>query len=236
MLTLLQYRTDQSGWHEVKCMYSANMCKYNEMQIVNVANPHITVQDMLPLLSKSTQVIIGGLGESGFEEKNPKKKALFKGMVEKSKPLLSHIIEREIPLLGVCFGHQLIAHLYGGEVVEDKSKAETGLNKITLNANGLNDPIFSGIDKDFYAIEGHKSSVVKLPIGAALLASSEKCEIQAYRLGRATYGLQFHSELDVEDVNYRLSLYPEYAGNSLNIKYNKELVVKKILKNFAILS
>src|SRR3989344_1808060 len=72
-------------------------------------------------------------------------------------------IERNIPILGVCFGHQFLARLCGAKVIQDPGQKELGSVAITINSAGLDDPLLRGIDQTFYTIAGHNDSVVELP-------------------------------------------------------------------------
>ncbi len=123
--------------------------------------------------------------------------AALRGMVEKRKPLFCS-----------CFGHQALAVALGGAVITDKARAELGTLPLRLNEAGLNDPLFAGFPQTFEAQFGHNDQVSRMPAGAVLLASSELCEVQAYRLeGLPIYATQFHPELDHLENRERASVY-----------------------------
>ena len=65
-----------------------------------------------------------------------------------------------------------------------------------------------------------------------MLAYSEKCPVQAYRFGNRVYSMQFHPELSIEDLEYRLSLYPEYKDNALGVNEGQNVGVKKLIGRF----
>lgn len=129
-------------------------------------------------------------------------------------PLSRYILKQDFPTLATCFGHQLFAHLLGAPVVRDPAQAETGYFDIVLTPAGQADPLFTGISSTFSAILGHNLSVNALPGGATLLASSARHRFQALRYGKNVYTTQFHSELDDDDLAFRLSLFPAYKANA----------------------
>jgi GMP synthase (glutamine-hydrolysing) len=235
-ILIIQFRTDQSGWHEVKCLYEGLGIEYQNLTIVNIASESETTSSLLDAASRADKVIIGGLAESGFEEIDNEKSRKVKQLIKKVYPVINYLVSNEVPTLGLCFGHQLIAQTLGAEIVVDQKLAESDVVEIQLTENGAKDPIFDGLGDKFLAIEGHKSSVKNLPEGTVHLAKTEKCPINGFRYGKNAYGLQFHAELSRKDYLDRVALYPEYIDNTVNKDeeiVNSELVAKKILENFA---
>lgn len=135
-------------------------------------------------------VMIGGSKWSVFEDVPN---------IGAAKSLLEEARHRGLPVLGVCFGHQLLAATFGGEVVRDEEHEEFGSFDVSLSAAGHDDPLFAGMSGSFKAICGHHDSVAVLPEGAVHLASSERCPNHAFRLGDdPIYGVQFHPEHTAE--------------------------------------
>jgi GMP synthase (glutamine-hydrolysing) len=97
-----------------------------------------------------------------------------------------------IPLLGICFGHQLLAHALGGKVEKGKS-AEYGIARISVDEE---DTILKGVPKDFQAWVSHFDEVKKMPDGFVALAHSDTCAVEAMRhKTRNIFGVQFHPEV-----------------------------------------
>ena len=107
---------------------------------------------------------------------------------------LKKAIEREIPILGICLGAQLLAKAAGAEVKKAPEK-EIGWYRLRLTDEGENDRLFKGIGKEFSVFQWHEDTF-QIPKGASLLATSNTCKNQAFRLGKNAYGLQFHIEVD----------------------------------------
>jgi len=100
--------------------------------------------------------------------------------------------DRDLPLLGVCFGHQLVADALGG-TVEPMGEYEIGYREVTHDGA---DPLFDGVDDSFTVFTTHSDAVAELPPGADLLAENDY-GVHAFRRGNA-YGVQFHPEYDPE--------------------------------------
>jgi GMP synthase-like glutamine amidotransferase len=104
-------------------------------------------------------------------------------------------LEANVPILGICLGHQLLAHWLGGEV--KRGRWEIGWLPITITEEGKEDPLLAGLEPSFYGFLWHGDQVTRLPEGGVLLASSDLCRVQAYRLrDRPVWGVQFNPQYD----------------------------------------
>ncbi|OGG11511.1 hypothetical protein A2Z00_02665 [Candidatus Gottesmanbacteria bacterium RBG_13_45_10] len=143
-----------------------------------------------------------------------------------------------IPVLGVCFGHQIIAQAFGGTVTPNPKGREMGTCSISLVDAAAGDPLFRGLPKTVSVQESHKSAVVKLPKAAKVLGEN-KYGVQAFRMGEdKTWGVQFHPELDAEVlkkvVEYRKDILREEGLDAQKIAQgiHPTQQARGILKNF----
>ena len=105
---------------------------------------------------------------------------------------ISAALDREVPLLGVCLGAQLVARAAGAPV-GPAVNPEVGWTSVHLNDAGRNDPVLGVLPERFDAFQWHYYTF-DLPAGAELLAENDAAR-QAYRLGERTWGIQFHAEV-----------------------------------------
>jgi GMP synthase (glutamine-hydrolysing) len=101
-----------------------------------------------------------------------------------------------LPLLGICYGHQLLAHALGGRVDYNPRGREMGL--VQIEHSGAADALFDGLPTQFRAHATHEQSVLEPPPGAVVLARSDGDDCQAFRIGANTWGLQFHPEFSAQ--------------------------------------
>lgn len=99
-------------------------------------------------------------------------------------------IENGTPILGICFGHQLVADVMGGKVI-DRGGYEIGYHRISVTRES---DIWFGMPSDFTAFTTHSDEVAELPEGASLIAENEY-SIQGFESDNVV-GLQFHPEYD----------------------------------------
>lgn len=100
----------------------------------------------------------------------------------------------EMPLFGICYGHQLMADALGGEVEYHPAGRETGCKAITLSAAGRTDPLLSDRPAHFPAHLSHLQTVIQLPPEATVLASSAHDPHQIVRYSQHALSTQFHPE------------------------------------------
>ncbi|HEY8385368.1 MAG TPA: glutamine amidotransferase [Porticoccaceae bacterium] len=103
-------------------------------------------------------------------------------------------VAREKPLLGICFGHQLLAHALGGLVDYNPLGMEIGTTQIVACDHAAGDALFGGLPTVFGAQSVHAQSVCRLPPGAVTLAFNNHDSHQAFRGGPVAWGVQFHPE------------------------------------------
>jgi GMP synthase (glutamine-hydrolysing) len=108
---------------------------------------------------------------------------------------LRHLVDRAVPILGVCFGHQLLAQALGGEV----KPHPRGREMSTVTVERLEeDPLLEGLEPRFVANACHRDTVLELPPNARVLGRNEHDPHQVLRFAPRAYGVQFHPEWDGE--------------------------------------
>lgn len=108
--------------------------------------------------------------------------------------LIRLAIDKEMPVLGVCLGSQLLAKALGASVVKNSEK-EIGWYDVSPTGEGLEDSLLSNFMQTEKIFQWH-GDTFDLPEGAKLLASSPLCKHQAFKYGDRVYGFQFHLEVD----------------------------------------
>jgi GMP synthase-like glutamine amidotransferase len=109
------------------------------------------------------------------------------------KRLIAEAVRSGLPFWGVCLGVQLLAASLGARVYPG-SAPEVGLLPVTLTDEALADPVFAGTPRELLTLQWH-GDTFDLPDGAARLAGSAAYPNQAFRVGAAAYGVQFHLEV-----------------------------------------
>ena len=145
-------------------------------------------------------VLIGGAGAFSVTGHHP--------FTDPLRRVVERLIADGRPLFGSCWGHQFLADLGGGRVVEDRARAEVGSYPIELTDSGRRDPLLAGSPPRFYVQLGHNDRVTALGPGWLELARSELCPFQIIRRADLpVYGTQFHSEMDQERLRERIEVF-----------------------------
>jgi GMP synthase-like glutamine amidotransferase len=112
--------------------------------------------------------------------------------------LMRRFEEADKAVLGICLGSQIMARAYEAENLIGTAR-EFGWTAVAVTEEGKVDPLLSGVGDDFTIFEWH-SDTFTLPEGAVRLATNDVARNQAYRIGRAAYGTQFHFEANAAVV------------------------------------
>ncbi|MBS1262870.1 MAG: GMP synthase [glutamine-hydrolyzing] subunit A [Methanonatronarchaeales archaeon] len=146
-------------------------------------------------------------------------------------------LERSVPVLGVCFGHQLVADALGGEVgaMEDR---EMGYRTVEVTEAGLDDDLFHGVPDEFLVFQSHLDAVFDVP-DVTVLAEND-FGIQAFRHDEhPAYGVQFHPEysldmaralVEAKDLQHRLEGDVEASLTEEN--FRESLASRRVFGNF----
>lgn len=203
---LLQARNpgDAMAAHEVQCFADA----------LDVATAQITAWDLLqgvPAqhdLDRVDYLLVGGSGDYSVLDNEP-------WLTQFLDFLDDVVVHKAVPTFASCFGFQGLVLAGGGQVIKDPANAEVGTFDIHLTEHGHRDPLLGPLAPSFPAQLGHKDRAEHVPSGMRHLASSDRVEFQALRVGDLPIiATQFHPELDRAANQHRYLAYLENYGQS----------------------
>jgi GMP synthase-like glutamine amidotransferase len=179
----------------------SNNLTYEYVNFYEDANPNISVD------SSSALIILGGPMNVHETDKYP--------FLETEERLIKRAIEKDMPVLGICLGAQLIAKSLGARVTKNKEK-EIGWYPLRITDEGSRDSLFKHLSVEETVFQWH-GDTFEIPMGAARLAESPLCPNQAFRFGSSVYGLQFHIEVTPEMISEWLNV-PENRMEIISLK------------------
>ncbi|MBI72033.1 MAG: hypothetical protein CMG61_01005 [Candidatus Marinimicrobia bacterium] len=141
------------------------------------------------------------------------------------------ILNLDKPVLGICFGHQLLAECLGGKVEKNLLGWELGSYNISLTRDGLNSKLFKSFNNGDFVYESHQDVVSILPNNAIELAFSNKGN-QSFSYGDKIFGVQFHPEFSYEVTRKLMDLRKDRGIVIDNDQLYESVNSKKILDNF----
>lgn len=199
-LLLIQIRraNDVMAAHEQACVRR----RLAERPVTLSARNALTTSADPDWLDDVDAVVIGGSGDYSVHHPDSAP------WVTPLRRLLDAALARRTPLFGVCFGHQLLGLHLGGTVRTAPEHAEFGTVHLDLTSDGTADPVFGGLPARFTGQTGHRDSVVEVPSGLDVLATSEALEAQAFRVRDApVWSAQFHPDLTAAEARDRYLAY-----------------------------
>ena len=172
---------------------------------LNVDNSAIAVVNVfagetLPKPSRLAGVVITGAHDMVTDRAN---------WSERTAAWIPELIATGTPLLGICYGHQLLAHALGGTVGPITGGGEFGTVDLKLHEPATEDRLFSGLPQCLQVQASHFQSVLSLPPGATLLASSNHDPHHAFSIANSAWGIQFHPEFSPEILAAYINKYKD---------------------------
>ena len=138
---------------------------------------------------------------------------------ERTATWIKDAVTKQVPILGVCFGHQLLAHAFGGEIGDNPNGAEFGTITVNKSASASTDKLFKDLPDSLNVQAFHFESILNLPEHAVVLASNDMDKHHAYRFGDNAWGVQFHPEFDQEIMDHAIDVYENMISDAgFNLK------------------
>lgn len=154
-------------------------------------------------------ILVGG-GPFNASDAEADKSAVQRRVEAEFASLLDRVVPRDFPFFGACYGVGTLG-AHQGAVIDRTFREPISVIEVNRTAAGAADPLLSGLPDRFTAFVGHKEAVRVLPPSATLLATSDACPVQMFRVGHNVYATQFHPELDVEGITTRIHAYADYG-------------------------
>lgn len=111
---------------------------------------------------------------------------------------VARLLEKKKPVLGVCYGHQILGRVKGGTVARCQEGWELGETNVKVTPEGASSPLLQGLPEQMNVMQSHQDCVLNVPGQGVLLASSPHTRVQVARWAEQVYGVQFHPEFTGE--------------------------------------
>jgi GMP synthase (glutamine-hydrolysing) len=122
---------------------------------------------------------------------------------------LRQAVEAGVWTLGICYGHQLLADVFGGKVGPNPNGREFGTMRLKLSPTCRNDALFSSFETPPMVQTCHAQAVLEPPADAVVLATTPRDPFHALRLGERAWGVQFHPEFDERALAFYVEVFRE---------------------------
>jgi GMP synthase (glutamine-hydrolysing) len=214
-LLLVQIRAEKiAAVHERQCVLEMTGLDLTQLDSVNVTSVDSISSQRY---EAADAVMIGGSGSNSVVNDDH----FTPWLIDDVKRL----VDREVPLLGSCWGHQFIARALGGEVIHDPMKGEVGVLEAQRCPAAVGDPVFGHLSPSFPVLMGHHDRVATLPPGATELVHSDLSRNQAFKMdGLPVYGTQFHTEMTPKQLVERLSQFRQYMPDDTEFEEMKSRI------------
>jgi GMP synthase (glutamine-hydrolysing) len=175
------------------------------LHVVNAWEPHADWPDLQEVAGL---VVFGGSMNANRIDRYP--------FLERDRTYLRRAMGDEAPpVLGICLGAQLMASAMDVPVVKSPVK-EVGFARLLPTEAGRDDPLLSAFETGDMVFHWHEDMVAQ-PSGSVLLAAGDDVPVQAFRVGRRAWGVQFHPEVTAEE----LEIWFDEAGDAMEPEWGK---------------
>ena len=144
--------------------------------------------------------------------------------------IIKQIYNKNIPCLAVCFGHQVVADIFGGTTVKNIA-GEEGFQEVPTKEGDESIRLFNGLSNPLKIYQSHNDAVIKAPPGSIQIINNEKC-VQYFQFG-SIYSIQSHPEIDIVVAIQFAKRDNKDVKTVLNGINKQNIQSYKILKNFS---
>ena len=142
--------------------------------------------------------LIGGSGDYSVHHPDSDQ------VVTQMRHVLERALELHLPGFLICFGHQLLGHHFGSEVITCSDRTEVGTHRFEVTDDGRDDPVFGHLPDEFVAQTGHSDHVTAVPDELALMVRNKLVETQGFKVRDAPiWSTQFHPDLTGPEARQR---------------------------------
>jgi GMP synthase-like glutamine amidotransferase len=210
---------------------AADLCKYAYLK--PGATFHVRrapLEDLPNDISRFDRVVISG-SRTSILETGPWIKAL--------ENFAKSVIQAQKPVFGICYGHQILARVLGGDdIVGKAAEPEFGWTKVSLIAKNAS-PMLENLPKTFYTFNSHYDEVRRAPSEMSIVAKSDICPVQALaHENLRVFGIQFHPERTLEEAEKKYKDMKKSGDSKLFRNASKgrtlynESIGKTLFQNF----
>jgi GMP synthase-like glutamine amidotransferase len=238
-ILLVQFRTTPSAIDAEVCSFTRAVSANDTcVRAVSALNADLDWMHPETILQQSRGVILGGSGDLDFDggrTLDDPVRTMSHAVLDRLRPFFTHLIEYDIPTLGICFGHQILGAFAGATVHHDPLQSKVGTHKATVLLESHDSFLFSDIPRTVQVQYGHKDVLDRVPDGATLIMEGERCRVAGLRYSENIHTLQFHPELSYDDMIDRFTKNPGYvpAGAVIQELVSDTPHAPILLRNFA---
>lgn len=234
----IQFRKKEESIAQERACIQREAGVYTDVEFLSALDDSIDWNFPEVIMEGYSGLILGGSGDFDFDggraEDDPDRKISYE-FLGKLRPLFQYVFDRDIPTLGICYGHQLLGAFAGAQVYYDEGQKKSRSHEVKLMVDKNDYFLFSDLPDSFTAHYGHKDVLDRVPDGAVLLMNGgDECKISALKYKKNIYTVQFHPELTFDDMVQRIQNSPGYLPEGVIAEevFSKDPDSNRVLRNF----